>query len=212
LLARTPDLLAWLERSPPAEAILIREVLATILSGQILDIQRFTGAHENHIITLPDEATLDDYTMRVAGCVGAFWTKLGFLTLGEGFASSPEPELTETGIAYGKGLQLVNILRDLPEDLRNGRCYLPAENPNDPEKLMAIHQRWLQKAIPLVDSGFRYAKALHSRRLRTASVLPAMLARETLQLMCDSTWQSLQTRVKVPRSKVYTSLIRAMIG
>ena len=29
------------------------------------------------------------------------------------------------GIRYGKGLQLVNILRDLPQDLQKGRCYVP---------------------------------------------------------------------------------------
>ena len=35
--------------------------------------------------------------------------------------------LLANGVRFGKGLQLVNILRDLPVDLRNGRCYLPAK-------------------------------------------------------------------------------------
>ena len=35
------------------------------------------------------------------------------------------PLMVPMGIRYGKGLQLVNILRDIPQDLRNGRCYIP---------------------------------------------------------------------------------------
>ena len=29
------------------------------------------------------------------------------------------------GIRFGKGLQLTNILRDIAQDVRLGRCYLP---------------------------------------------------------------------------------------
>ena len=38
-----------------------------------------------------------------------------------------EKQFIADGIRFGKGLQLVNILRDLPADLKNGRCYLPLE-------------------------------------------------------------------------------------
>ena len=96
---------------------LVREVLATIASGQTLDLERFAGASRENPVVLDDDAALEDYAWRVAGCVGAFWTKLGFLTLGDRFSKSPEPELLAQGIAYGKGLQLVNILRDLAADL-----------------------------------------------------------------------------------------------
>ena len=38
-----------------------------------------------------------------------------------------EEELFAKGIRFGKGLQMINILRDIPEDLRFGRCYIPSE-------------------------------------------------------------------------------------
>ncbi len=212
LLDHTGALLSWLDRIPPGEAALVREVLEIITSGQMLDIRRFTGAGEHRVIALPDDAALDDYTWRVAGCVGAFWTKLGFLTLENRFSSAPGAGLLEAGIAYGKGLQLVNILRDLPEDLGNGRCYLPVADPENRAILLETHQRWLDKAGPMVAAGFSYAKALRSRRLRTASVLPAMIARETLNLMRDITWEALQHRIKVPRRFVHASLLRALLG
>ena len=155
---------------------------------------------------------LEDYAWRVAGCVGAFWTKLGLLTLGGRFSSMPEAPLLAKGIAYGKGLQLVNILRDLPADLANGRCYLPVADPHDTRQLLETHRRWVDRAAMWVGEGFAYADSLPSRRLRAATVLPAMIARETLGRMRGATWEILQTRVKVPRARVYLALARAVAG
>ena len=50
-----------------------------IVSGQTLDLQRFADASGENPVALQDDAALEDYAWRVAGCVGAFWTKLGFL-------------------------------------------------------------------------------------------------------------------------------------
>jgi farnesyl-diphosphate farnesyltransferase len=36
--------------------------------------------------------------------------------------------LIRDGVRFGKGLQMVNILRDLPQDLRKGRCYVPSQS------------------------------------------------------------------------------------
>ena len=38
-----------------------------------------------------------------------------------------EEEFFMKGIRFGKALQMINILRDIPEDLRFGRCYIPSE-------------------------------------------------------------------------------------
>ena len=70
---------------------------------------------------------LDDYIYRVAGCVGEFWTKICRAHVFPE-ARLDDHQLLEDGIRFGKGLQLVNILRDIPQDLRNGRCYVPRES------------------------------------------------------------------------------------
>lgn len=209
LLQCSGEILGWLRRLPTAEAILVREVLSVIISGQILDLQRFRDASETRPVVLPDDAALEDYAWRVAGCVGAFWTKLGFLTLGAGFSSASESELLDRGIAYGKGLQLVNILRDLPADLATGRCYLPVADPHDLATLLECHARWSHRAGQWVAEGEIYAKALHTRRLRGATALPALIARKTLESLDGVTWEVLQKRIKIPRSEVYRSLIQA---
>ncbi len=212
LLLSTTELLRNLEESNAAEAGLIRNVVETIISGQRLDIERFGHAGPDRPAILPDAAALDDYTWRVAGCVGEFWTRLGHLTLGPSFSGHPIGPLVEHAVRYGRGLQLVNILRDLPADLSHGRCYLPVSNPSDKASLLREHARWLESARDLVAHGFTYSARLKTRRLRTASVLPAMIARDTLNLLEAAGPAVLAGRIKVPRTAVYCSLIRAFAG
>ena len=209
LLDRVPALLTWLCSLPPGEATLVRAVVAIIISGQRLDLQRFATATRQQPIALPDDAALEDYAWRVAGCVGEFWTRLGFLTLGSRFSASDPAELLEKGRAYGKGLQLVNILRDLPADLDAGRCYLPVADPADRNALLVSHARWIERAAPWIEQGRSYGRSLPLRRLRAATQLPALLAGETLARLRGATWQTLQARVKVPRRRVYALLLRA---
>jgi farnesyl-diphosphate farnesyltransferase len=212
LLEGSTGIFSWLGRLPAGEAELVREVMGIIIGGQRLDLERFAAADRAHPVALADDAALEDYAWRVAGCVGEFWTKLGFLTMGERFSRAPASLLLEQGLAFGKGLQLVNVLRDLPADLAAGRCYLPVPDPRDVNRLLEEHGRWAQRAREWVAMGFDYAETLASRRLRAATVLPAMLARETLERMRGASWLDLQTRVKVPRARVYLALVRALAG
>ena len=212
LLEMARDLVGMLEKLPAAEALLVRKVVETIIGGQALDLERFVGATPGHPVSLADDAALDDYSWRVAGCVGEFWTELGFLTLGGRFSVSTLADLRERGIAYGKGLQLVNILRDVGEDLAHGRCYLPVADPLNLGELLACHARWQERAVGWIREGERYAATLRSRRLRAATVLPAWIAGKTLANLEGMTAEGLRRRVKVSRGFVYRSMIRAFLG
>ena len=209
LLESTSDQIHSLRGLPAAEAALVREVLETIISGQSMDLERFAPATRQHPVALPDDAALEDYAWRVAGSVGAFWTQLGFLTLGRRFSVSTETDLLERGITYGKGLQLVNILRDVGEDLAAGRCYLPVGNPLDHDEILKCHARWVVRANAWVREGERYAATLPCRRLRAATVLPAIIAKKTLASLSGATWERLNSRIKVSRSFVYQALFQA---
>jgi len=209
LLERAEDIVAWLGRIPEGEQVLVRGVVASIIGGQFKDLERFGSASAASPVALADAATLDDYTWCVAGCVGAFWTKLGFHALGPAYADMDEAFLLEKGIAYGKGLQLVNILRDLPEDIAVGRCYLPVADPLDRDELMASFRQWREQAELNIAGGIRYASSLRIRRLRAATVLPALIAEDTLKRLKDVSWETLSRRVKTPRIKVYQLLAKA---
>src|ERR1019366_6101969 len=76
LLQRLEDAIALLEDLDPIDLERVREVLAIIISGQALDVERFAQADASHIAALENDEQLDDYVYRVAGCVGEFWTRM----------------------------------------------------------------------------------------------------------------------------------------
>lgn len=208
LLMRIDDCLGWLDELPGPVREQVREVVTTIAEGQRLDLQRFGTAGG----VLPDAEALEDYCYRVAGCVGRFWTQVGFTTLGDRFSRGPQAEMEQWGIAYGKGLQLVNILRDLPRDLAAGRCYLPVNDPKDRQQILAEADRWQGRARDWLQAGERYSDQLRGRRLRAATRLPAVLGVRTLDLLEGAKWERREEGLKVSRGTVWRSLFRCLLS
>ena len=212
LLRRLPMLSHELELLPAEEGALVRDVCKTITSGQRLDLTRFASVTGNSCGSLQNDEELWDYAWRVAGCVGEFWTRLGFLTLGSRFSRVPMEQLLVWGKRFGQALQLVNILRDLPHDLRSGRCYLPLADPSDAASLRAEHRRWCLMAVPLLQDGLLYAGAMRLRRLKVSAELPARLGLETLRRLDDqSLWSGAPGKIKVPRRRVYLFLMQSFL-
>ena len=121
------------------------------------------------------------------------------------------------GKRYGMALQLINVLRDAGPDLRAGRCYFPEYELNaahltpsqilsEPERFQPIYRTWLEKAKTGLQSGMEYSRAIENRRVRAATVLPALIGARTLALLNAVGPMALQQTVKVPRHEV-----RAMI-
>jgi len=233
LLEHVEASLALLATLSLNDADLVRAVLITITSGQELDLQRFGGqapaaaaGAPRPRIALATEAELDDYTYRVAGCVGEFWTHLCRTHL---FPRAPvdSAQLIADGIRFGKGLQLVNILRDLPADLQNGRCYLPRETLSaaglTPETLMEpaseiaflpLYRRYLDLAEGHLQAGWRYTNTLPygQFRVRLACAWPVLLGFRTLARLRPAGVAQLQQRVKVPRGEVRSILFRSLVA
>ena len=199
LIENLREIFQQLDATNPADRADIRAVLATILRGQELDLQRFGDA--TSLVSLRSAEELDEYTYLVAGCVGEFWTRLGFRHLPQ-FATRPQIEMTERGIAYGKGLQLINILRDRGADERAGRNYLPPGESfltklNDAEKM--------------IGAGIDYAAAIRSWRVRFATALPAFIGARTAALLRQSA-DPVATRVKVSRKEVRRILAASLLA
>ena len=179
-----------------AEQKSIRKVVGIITEGQTWDLVRFDGSG---VTGLKDDAELRHYTYQVAGCVGEFWTEIGFAT-DDDFATRSQGEMNELGQAYGRSLQLINILRDVPEDLANGRIYLP--NAMSREELMSARGPWIEEALAGLASAGKYAAALNGKRMRFGTILPALIGRETLLRLQESSWEEWEKKVKVTRAEV----------
>ncbi|MGI9242794.1 MAG: phytoene/squalene synthase family protein, partial [Verrucomicrobiales bacterium] len=165
---------------------------------------------------LESAAELDEYTYLVAGCVGEFWTEVGFLELGDRYAVRPVGEMLELGKRYGQALQLINILRDLPEDLEAGRCYLPLDEIGSTEAaapvLMAESEKWLARCREHFDCGAEYVAAVKNRRMRLAAGLPLLIGARTLPLLAAADWRELSNGVKISRSEVKSVMWRALLA
>ncbi|WP_411825710.1 phytoene/squalene synthase family protein [Luteolibacter sp. AS25] len=213
LLRRHGEVLNALRTLPVAEQDLVREVLAIIVDGQRGDLKVFgEDGVRGAVVSLKNGDELEGYCWKVAGCVGVFWTKLGYETLGRKFSDEEPQVLLESAARYGRGLQLVNILRDLAEDLDDGRCYLPVSDSRDEAALMKEFEKWREIAMGYVQCGRGYAKYLKMRRLRMASSLPALIAEDTLGILKGASLTRLREGVKVPRSRVYSHLLTAFFS
>jgi len=226
LLEKVGDSLALLPSLSPSDLKLVREVLGTITGGQELDLRRFEKAGNGTIIALETAAELDDYTYRVAGCVGEFWTKICRAHL------FPEVQLDEKkliadGIRFGKGLQLVNILRDLPADLKNGRCYLPTQrleeaklfpeillSPATTDQFLPLYHEYLDKAEGHLRAGWHYTNTLPfgQFRVRLGCAWSILIGVRTIERLRAADMMQLRERVKVPRGEVYGILLRSVLA
>ena len=201
LLANIDRVLECVSGLPLTHRALLNEVLTKIIAGQTLDIERFES--KTGISALPDDPALEEYTYLVAGCVGEFWTKLCLLEWSN-YARLPAEEMLGFGKDFGKGLQLVNILRDYPVDLQAGRSYLPVSNPEEvvanPALARPEWQRWRRRASGYLEEAWRYVIAVRPWRVRFACAVPVFIGVRTLNLLGDTPENRLG--IKVSRKEV----------
>jgi farnesyl-diphosphate farnesyltransferase len=239
LLEKVEDSLALLQTLSSADLKLVREVLATITSGQELDLRRFAPLEFTlqraedklklgfqPVIALQTDAELDDYTWRVAGCVGEFWTKICRMHLFPK-ARLDDAQLLANGIRFGKGLQLVNVLRDLPADLKKGRCYLPSDklekaglipefllSPANEVKFRPLFHEYLDRAEAHLAAGWAYTNTLPfgQVRVRLACAWPILIGLKTIERLRAGNVLDLQQGVKISRAEVRGILLRSTLA
>jgi farnesyl-diphosphate farnesyltransferase len=224
-----PDVLEGLAVYSEDDRQRMLECLDIIVGGQILDLERFGPAKEGGVLSaLNDNLELDDYTFRVAGCVGVFWTKMSLAHLIT-IQPEKESEFFEKGTRFGKALQMINILRDIPEDLRFGRCYIPEQelskhdlkpedlfDSNNIDKFRPLYDEYLDLTNDHLDAAIEYIKMLPETqfRLKASCMLPVLIGQRTVTLLRDGNILDSSDRIKVTRDemKAYArKLLRALI-
>lgn len=161
-----------------------------------------------------DLADLLAYCHTVAGTVGGMLTEL--FVDGCPAARPVAPALRARAEAFGRALQLVNILKDVRDDLDRGVCWLPrsllAHHGLTPSTLPLPAHRGAAAALldelgafarARLDEAFAYALLLPPGEpgLRLFCLLPCLLAARTLALLRDAAALG-PTPVKVDRATV----------
>ena len=217
----------YLEKSKvftPSDKEKIKNLLDIIISGQILDLERFNDATGKRIISLENEEELDDYTYRVAGSVGEFWTHMSLDHLFN-LRGEEKEILFQKAVKFGKSLQLINILRDLPDDLRMGRCYIPSQTlhgigmasedlleMSNIKKFRPLYNSYLSRAEEYLDDAVDYIRMLprYQFRLRISCLLPVLIGQRTLQLLREGNILDSNKRIKVSRPEIKRIMRKAI--
>lgn len=220
-IAPALDVLAQLS---PSDRAAVQGIVTTLTEGMEFDLQTFPDERSGQVAALPALADLDRYTYLVAGCVGEFWTTMTDAHL-PGTMKDPLDTMLRRGVRFGKGLQMVNVLRDAGKDLRIGRCYLPAEvldrhgltvpmllDPANSHRARPMLYELVHLALDHFREAMAYTFALPRTavRLRLACLWPILIGLETLALLVENdAWLDPARASKVHRKRVYRVLWRS---
>lgn len=229
LLTRLDEGFSILHSLSPSDQAMIRGVILTLTEGMVMDLATFPGEDEGRLVALDTRADLDRYTYYVAGCVGEFWTDI-HMAHRSSLAGWDREAMQRRGVRFGKGLQMTNVLRDLPKDLRIGRCYLPRQelealglqpadllDPTAIVKVKPLLHSLLALTLEHYQEGWAYTLQIprHEVRMRLACVWPLFIGLKTLALLERSpNLLDPGVIIKTPRGAVYGMMARslAMIG
>lgn len=196
----------------------LRFVLSGLITGMIQDLEDFPGNSPEELRAFETTDQLDAYIYHAAGIVGEFWTAVCYEPL-PGLAACSHPKMREFGIRFGKGLQLVNVLKDTPRDLRHGRCYYPISmlkqaglspsdllNPESGTKFAVVENQILTMALEHFEAADKYILAIPRSeiRLRLACIWPLWIGLKTLGLIAAKRGLlEPEFKLKISRTEVY---------
>ena len=198
----------------------ILEVVRAVCEGMKIDLQVFPHEQNAPVIAFQTNKELENYCRLMGGKPGEFWSQLIF-------RSTQIPTDKETFLKLGRhigdALQIVNILRDLPNDLQIGRCYFPQEDlqsvgltpqellyPANSPRFESVKQKWIAWGLARLQEGNSYFRLLPKTQpgQRTAVAWPILWAADTLyKIALEPDLLNIKKRVKISRSTIYLTML-----
>jgi len=216
-----------LNRLWEADRAEVRAVVTTLTQGMEMDLTTFPLETSGEVAALRNLEELERYIYLVAGCVGEFWTRITMAHT-PALRGWDAGAMCACGVRFGKALQLTNVLRDCPRDLRIGRCYFPrdllAKAGLRPEDLLKAENsararpilcKLLLVALDHYREALRYTLAIPRRcvRLRLACLWPMLIGLPTLgQLARKPVWLEVERPVRVAQAFVNRMLVLSVPG
>lgn len=224
LLIRLPECFALFRRLPEDDRARTRGLLRTLIQGMQSELRLFPGESEGRLAALESRADLDRHTYYAAGCVGEFWTEMAMAHC-PAFRAWDADVMKRRGVRFGQGLQMTNVLRDLAQDFRIGRCYLPRQDlealglrpadlldPAAIERLRPLLRELLALTLAYYAEGWTYTLAIPPTeiRMRLACVWPLFIGLRTLdRVQRSGDLLDPRVTVKISRPAVYGILLRS---
>jgi phytoene synthase len=166
-----------------------REQMHDILAGMRMDLE---------YNRYPDFATLEAYCHRVAGVVGLQSARIF------GFS---DPATLEYARTLGIALQLINIIRDVGEDARRNRIYLPLDELSRfglrTDDIIGLRED--RRLLDLIDFQIQRANAVYRRALE---LLPAPdRKRQRAGLIMGAIYRTLLREIELAGGRVMNQRI-----
>lgn len=157
-------------------------------------MKKYSFGSDNPKVQLSTTDELEDYTYYVAGTVGELLSEL--FTIDHFKVPADKKEIMFShGLAFGKALQYVNIIKDSREDFTEGRCFIPADllkkhgitleeffKSDKPDEIKAVYNELILRAEEHLKAATTYIEAIPIRlwKIRLFCVWPVALAYATL--------------------------------
>ena len=112
---------------------------------------------------------------------------------------------------------MINILRDIPEDLRFGRCYIPEQelnafnlkpedllDPTNIDRFRPLYDRYLDMTNEHLSEAVDYIKMIPETqfRLKASCMLPVLIGQRTVTLLREGNILDSADRIKVTRDEI----------
>lgn len=220
LLENFPLCLDAFQRLNAAQQAATLEVAQRVCEGMQIDLTTFPAENAHAVKALATEKDLENYCHLMGGAPGIFWSQLIASTVKIGL---PAQDFCQLGRNIGDALQIVNILRDLPRDLRIGRCYFPItelsaagltpadllQEENAP-RFEPIKRKWILWAIEKLSSAYTYMQALPFTQVRhrAAVAWPVLWTADTLyKVFLENNLLDPLHKVKISRQIIYATML-----
>lgn len=202
------------------QQVIIMDVVQAVCEGMRMDLQTFPAEPQPEPAALSRPQELEHYCRLMGGKPGLFWSRLIYHTQS---VSMPEDQFYELGQHIGDSLQIVNILRDLPKDLRLGRCYFPQTDldeaglsardlldPQNASRFEPVKQKWIRWGLSRLESAspyFQELSRLHPGQ-RAAVAWPVLWTADTLyKVYKEPDLLNASHRVKISRGTIYATML-----
>lgn len=192
------------------------DVVNAVCKAMQWDLSYFPEGESGLLKASPSSARTELYCEHMGGEPGIFWAKL--LLNGK-----EDKTFTENGKKIGMALQITNILRDLPQDIKIGRIYLPLTDltandlmPQDLlekktyKRLKPIIYKWINWGIGNLESAKDFMRNIPKWKFfsRAAVAWPVLWSFDTLLLLASCKNLLDKNKIqKIPKKTIYLTML-----
>ena len=223
LLHNVPLILSVYNTFPKKVNTGISTWVVEMVSGMRKYVQSKYSSSQNFLKTLNE---LDDYIYYVAGTVGNLVTTL-FSLYSHHITNNIAIRLKKHSESFGKGLQMVNIIRDMPNDWKHNRSYMPNEllkqygltrqsifDRYNVQRSKEMIEALIEMALSYLDAGLQYIVTIPKaeRHMRLSCMLPLFWALQTLRSIkknIDTFFE--KEKIKISRTIIRKELLLAYV-